>query len=254
MFSLPRRFCGSHSLSPWCQFQPKIAHILQSKIAHIRGGRATAEPRSPVDVPSTRSRRASVVVPPGAQQILVLPHAEAVAADVDDVAVVHRPIRDTRVPRPTRCRRSRTRRFPGTAATPRRCRTGLRDIGHRHARSGPRRCRHDHPETTARRSRQRLRLPPGVALRAGRRPLRPRPPHRGRLLAPQAVAGRAHQAARVLLRRRGLRLLRHEQPVFAALARFRHSWYSRWHLAMFPHRGSRLVMPRRFWRGSARQC
>ena len=165
-----------------------------------------------------------------------------------------RPIRDTRVPRPTRCRRSRTRRFPGTAATPRRCRTGLRDIGHRHARSGPRRCRHDHPETTARRSRQRLRLPPGVALRAGRLPLRPRPPHRARLLAPQAVAGRAHQAARVLLRRRGLRLLRHEQPVFAALARFRHSWYSRWHLAMFPHRGSRLVMPRRFWRGSARQC
>ena len=35
-----------------CQFQSKIAHILQSKIAHSRGGRATAEPRSSVDVPS----------------------------------------------------------------------------------------------------------------------------------------------------------------------------------------------------------
>ena len=48
-----------------CQFQSKIAHILQSKIAHIRGGRATAEPRSPVDggrpghaAPPSSSRRA----------------------------------------------------------------------------------------------------------------------------------------------------------------------------------------------------
>ena len=106
---------------------------------------------------------------------------------------------DTRDPRPTRRRTCRTRGFPHSAAT-----TGgfpTRSRGDWHRRGGWRspRCPHDHPETTSRRPRQRLRLPPGVVLRPARSSA-PRHRHGPRLLAPQEVAGGPPRAADGLLR------------------------------------------------------
>ena len=61
-----------------------VEAVLDVVAARLAGGRPTG------------SRRASVVIPPGAQQILVLPHAKAVAADVDDVAVVQETVDERR--------------------------------------------------------------------------------------------------------------------------------------------------------------
>ena len=86
-----------------CQWQSKTAHFWQLKTAHIEGGvagwfpcrRAAGILERAHEVAGFASRSVAVGVGlplHGAPQFLVLAHSVAVAADVDDVAVVQQPV------------------------------------------------------------------------------------------------------------------------------------------------------------------
>ena len=80
---------GQRSLSERCQFQSKIAHFCQLKIAHFEGKRAAGITHLSLPFSCFRCLHRGA-------HLLVLAHALAVAPDVDDVAVVQQAINQRR--------------------------------------------------------------------------------------------------------------------------------------------------------------